>query len=696
MVRKRTIKLLLINESDNEGERLISLFRNAGRVARAQRATSAEDLHRLLEQESWDLLIANDKHPEIAVEQCLEHLKKQDSDLPAIIIRDNNAEAALEAGANDVINSDDDQRLIFAAFRELRYLESYRELAATQAKLADAEERSAMLLSKSDDAIAYLSDGMLISSNPLFCSRFGYDDPEELDCAPMIDLIDADDHENFKGLLKAQINNKESSTDFNFKGINQSGESFSASMQLNNAVFDEEPCIQLTIKGAQASSGGRSNPDINPTTGLYSCQYFLAQLDSISKQASTGTYLSNLLYISVDKFASIRSRYGIAHAHNIVLDLAQFIQDLNQKNGEDSSCLAHYCDDSLTLMLPNTSTEKALQYASDLCQKIAEHIVEIDGQSIQCTVSIGLLAIDGKSSEDAETLIDNAFSASEQLSNKVDGDGTANDVELYVAVKEKKALGDASGDDELDTFIQEAIEDGRFKLTFQPVVSLRGSSGDHYEVRTTMTSDEDEVLAPSQFLNKINFSGTNTRLDRWILLEATKKLSAQIESGHDTRVIINLTNNALQDESLIAWLGVALKAGGITPEALTFQFLESDITDFLKPAKIFAEAVKELGCKLSVTNFGKGDDPFRALNHINADYAKIAPELTEALQNGGDAQDIKAMVGTINEGNIQAIISGVENAAALAQLWQIGVDYIQGSYLASQSSEMDYEFTDIA
>ena len=54
------------------------------------------------------------------------------------------------------------------------------------------------------------------------------------------------------------------------------------------------------------------------------------------------------------------------------------------------------------------------------------------------------------------------------------------------------------------------------------------------------------------------------------------------------------------------------------------------------------------------------------------------------------------MVSSINEESAKAIISGVENTAAMAMLWQIGVDYIQGGYLATPSYQMDYEFTDIA
>src|SRR6218665_3785553 len=74
MARKNTIRLLLVNASDNEAERLISLFRAAGRVARAQRLNSANDLHKHLAGNvlgDWDLLIADDQHPALTVQDTL-------------------------------------------------------------------------------------------------------------------------------------------------------------------------------------------------------------------------------------------------------------------------------------------------------------------------------------------------------------------------------------------------------------------------------------------------------------------------------------------------------------------------------------------------------------------------------------------------------------------------------------------------
>lgn len=693
MAKKSTIKLLLINESDNESQRLISLFRNAGRVARAQRVNSAEDLHEMLKNGLWDLLIANDKHPEIAANQCLEQLKKLSPELPAIVIRDKDIESALEAGASDVVSSDDDQRLIFAALREIQHLKKHRELALAKEKLADTEARCKLLMEQSQDAVAYIADGMLVSSNPLFCERFGYADNEELDCSPIIDLIAPADHDKFKGLLKAQMASGEGSTDFNFNAIKHNGDTFAAAMQLSNAVYDDEACIQLTIRdqgASAANSNGSATQDHDSATGLYSHDYFLSQLNSQAKHAVTGASISTLLFIGIDKFTSFRSRLGITHAQAILLDIAKFIQ----QQSDDSNCLAHFCDDGFTMLLADTSTEKALNYAQSLCQNLEQHIIEINNQSIQCTASIGLVTLDAQTPTDPELLIENAFNTCEKL--RTDNEGIGNDAAVYVAIRKKKTLGDASNDDELDKFLEEALEDGQFKLNFQPVVSLRGSSGDHYEVQIRMTNADNQELPANEFLKQLQFKQANTRLDRWIILEATKQLAAQIDNKQDVRLFINLTANALQDKSLITWLGVALKAGGIPAEALAFQFVEADITNYLKPAKVFSKAIKKLGCKISITGFGLIDDPLKSLKLIAADFAKISNHLTAELHTGGDTQILKAMVSSINEYNTKAIIDGVENAAALAVLWQIGVDYIQGGYLAGPSSQMDYEFTDIA
>lgn len=690
MARKKTIKLLLINESENEGERLVSVFRNAGRVARAHRASSADDLYSSLENEQWDLLIANDKHPEISVEQCLEQLSKLDTDLPVIIIRDdsNAAITAMEKGASDVVATEDDQRLIFASFRELNNLDKRRELAIIQGKLDEAETRSEQLMSQSQDAIAYVADGMLISVNPLFATRFGYGDVDDLDCLPIVDLIALSNHEKFKSLLKTQINSTGGTTDFPFTGLDEQGQEFSAAMQLTNAVYDGDDCIQISIKdeiAAKSGSGG-GNVDHDPVTGLYSQQFFNRQLASFHKQASAGNSIASLLYLGLDNYTALRAKQGLATTENVLKDLAQFIAGQT----DDSQFLSHYFDDAFCLLLEDTGAEKSQEFARKLCKSVEGHIIEVDGQSIQCTLSIGIVVVDNQAPEEPIDLVNCVFSASEALR-----DGTGNDVSLYIPVREKKSLGRAQGDEDLDSTIEEHIEDGVFSIQFQPVVSLRGSSGDHYEVQLKIEEDG-ELTDVNDFLAKLNFNEVNTRLDRWIILEATKKLAIKREQGEDIRLFINQTANTLQDETLLPWLSVALKAGNLPPESLIFQFREEDINDCLKPATKFAKALRETGCHMSIAGYGSMAEPYKALTHLNASFVKIAPKYITDLTKTNDIDPLRQIVSKAAETETKSIISYVENASALASLWQIGVDFIQGEYMASPSDKMDYEFSDMS
>ncbi|HTN29282.1 MAG TPA: ferrous iron transporter C, partial [Pseudomonas sp.] len=82
-IDKKTIRLLLLEDSQNEAERLVSLFRNAGRATRVQRLTSAEDLHGTLQQ-TWDLLICAPNSQLLSPEEVILAIRRQARDLPII------------------------------------------------------------------------------------------------------------------------------------------------------------------------------------------------------------------------------------------------------------------------------------------------------------------------------------------------------------------------------------------------------------------------------------------------------------------------------------------------------------------------------------------------------------------------------------------------------------------------------------
>lgn len=684
MAKRSTTKLLLINGSDNETETLISLFRNAGHVARARRVSSAEELDQQLgNTDEWDLVIINDNHPELQPVPTLTTLTERCPSLPAIAVSDQDPEPLYTSGAREVIATEDSLRLIHGALREIAARRLQRKLDTTIKQLQEVEQRNALLLTEASDAIAYISDGMVISANPLFAERFGFSEPDELDCVPVIDLIAEQDHERLKAMLKAQ-QGSDQDNQMDFTGVTADGGEFSSMMLLSSASYEDEPCVQLLIRDEASSSQNVASSDNGSVSGNGNT-FFLQQLTSTARQALSGATGAALLYIAINGFDDLRRKLGLSGCRTLLADLTDFIAE-NLGNGQFVAACA---DDAIGALLRDTSPDTAATIANDLAERIEEHIIELNGQSVQVSVAIGVMPLDAKADDNPDALLDNAFIACDQL--RTEGNSGA---QLYAPVREKRTLT-AGGD--IDKLLDEIIEEQRFVLLFQPIISLRGASGEHYEVRLRLRDDDGKEAAPEALFQELLKTPGNTKLDRWIILEATKMLAAHRGRDNDTRLFINLTANALQDDSLLPWLGVALKAAGLPTDSVILQFTEEELVSYLKPAKPFSKSLHELGCRMSVNRFGRGQDPGKLLKQVQFDFAKIDGSFTQkCLQPNGDTKLLKGLVSTINENGMKAIISHVENAAAMATLWQFGVDYIQGNYLQEPVQEMSYEFTDIA
>jgi diguanylate cyclase (GGDEF)-like protein/PAS domain S-box-containing protein len=683
MTQLETYRLLILTESQNEAEQLISLFRNAGHATRAHRLTSSQDLHDHLDDHEWDLLISDDKNNALDFSLAIQIIKDTDHDIPCILLSENNeAETLLtgfEQGASDVIASTNEQHLLAAAKREITSVRIRQQGRKAQTQLLEATQRADQLMSDTQEAIAYIADGMHIEANDAYAEIFGYQDAEELEAMPMIDLIAESDQEKFKAFLRHYSRTEGDQAELNFSGIRQDDAVFSAMMVFSSSSFDGEPCTQILIRtnesGDSANSTNSSGTQ-DTLSGLPNRYYLQDQLKASMLQLASGHSSACLLLINIDDFPELLDKHRISGGDAIIKDCAELIQPKLRKD----DILTRFGYGSLGLIV-HINAEDALNAALELCKSIEDHICELENQTAQYTCTIGIAPINPSSPAD---IIDNAYAAITQVHHQQEKSTAA----VYIPEAEPEPSL-ASG----DSTLEEALELKRIHLLYQPVISLRGDSKEHYEVFSRIITDEDEELLPLDFLSDVQ----DTKLDRWIILEATKTLASHHANGHDTRIIINLTPFALADESLVGWIGVALKAANLPPHSIIWQFSEADISRNLKQAKELLSGLSELGCMVSINQFGRtGSDPLKTLKHIKTDYVKIDGDYILGLQdNQGDPQVLKALINSINEQKALSIVPKVENASILATLWQVGVNYIQGNYLQAPGKKMDYEFTEI-
>ncbi len=693
MSTPETIRLLLINDSRSEAERLTSMLRNSGKPNRAQLVESEEALSKLLEEQAWDLLIGHRAAQNLPPKNAIKLIQRFNKDIPVILLTESEEPMlavvdGLKMGAADVVELDHDQHLLLVIQRELSNRHYRQQQRIAERRFKEAERRSQQLLDSSRDAIAYVQDGLFLYANESFAERFGYTDTDDIECMPVIDIVAGADQGTVKDFLKDfTLNGEEANnTPLSCTIERADGELANITFQVSNATYDEEPCLQFLVQAHTENKELSAELDKLKTqdhaTGLPNRTSLLQHLDKgIAKAAekqTTGAYL----HIDIDNFDSaVSNTLGISAADNIISQIAKLIA----AQAPEQHFIARFSESALAMTAENVTANGIQQSADAICKAIENHIFDVSGKTIQLTATIGM-AVVNENTTNSEAVIDIASKTVARLRSNQGGNCAA----LY----EPEFTEEDINKDNIELLVQKALDQNLFHLQFQPVISLRGAEREHYEVLLRMKTDDDGTMQASQFLKTAAEMGATKKIDRWVILEAIKMLSEHVKKGNNTRLLVNLSRQSMCDDSLLPWLKVAFKAAELKADALVFQASESDVTQHLKDAKAFSEGLNELGSSFSVSNFGCSLNPFNTLKHVPCEYVKVDGSFTVDIQkNKENPETLQQLVQQLHEQEKVSIVPFVENASVLSILWQAGVHYIQGHYLQAPTDRMDYDFS---
>lgn len=689
------IRLLLLQDSRDEANRLVSMLNNAGKTTDAQHVESEEALVKVLQERSWDLLIGHVDTSNLPFDVALKQIRKLNKDVPMILLTDEEGTPpvvdGIKRGASDVLLVDQDQHLLQVIARELANREYRAQSRYAQRKLKDVERRNQQLLDSSKDAIAFVEDGMFLYTNDSFAELLGYSDRDDLECMPIIDVIDPSDQEMLRDFLKdvASKGNMLDTQVLAFKVVCENGESKTLNVDISLASYDDETCIQLLVPGVGASQVGQSSDapvaTRSPETisGLMDRNQFIEKLHRALAVAVENEQTGALICIDIDRFLStIVEKVGALAADKVMKNIAAHLKSLCPE--DVTAC--QFSGSTFLLLQANTQANSALELAKSLCTRLREYYVEIDGSSLQFQYYVGV-GLFSETTTTPDTPISHALKACDLARN--DENILA---ELYEPPQEE---GENTGrsDKDLERLIQKALENGRFKLLFQPILSLRGSTQEHYEVLMRMIDSKGNEITPEEFLDVAERIGLTGKIDRWVILEALKTLSSHRANGHDTRLIINLSMSSIRDKTLPEWLDIAFKAAKLPTDSLVFQVGEAEVNDHITQAKVLTEKLTDLGSSVCISRFGNAVNPMNALQHVPAKYIKLDGSYTHELGSSDAGQTkFSELIKELHTIEKVTIVPFVENASVLSKLWQSGVHYIQGYYLQAPTESMDYEF----
>ena len=694
MTTNSTIRLLILNDSRAEAERLISMLNNAGHPVRAQHVDGEDVLNKLLQEKAWDLLIGLDTTTNPKPIDAIRLIRRFNKDIPAILLTDVEGSHAIvegmKVGASDVVRLDEDQHLLMVIEREMSARMEREQRRYAERSHREIEKRNQQLLDSSRDAIAFVQDGMFLYANDSFTELLSYESRDDLECLPVIDFIQESDQDKVKKFIKEfTIRGSDvETTKLQFSAVTGDGASRPLNIDVRKSLYDEETCIQLLIRTSDGNSeeleaqlAQIKNQDI--ATGLYNKNYFIEVLESTVDKAASGGFNSALYQIGIDNFTqTVNEKLGASSADIVLGTIATHTKSL-MKQGDT---LCRFSEDTFMLLVPKIDAQTALDRAENLCKKLQEHIVDIDGSTLSFSYAVGISLVN-ETTTNADTPISHAHKALELIKKERE-----ENPELLARIYEPEIKKEDLKSD-ISNMVQLALDKNRFKLLFQPILSLRGSDKEHYEVLLRMVDSTGEEISPTEFLSSAAKIGATTKIDRWVILNATKTLSEHRSKGNKTHLLINLNRESMLDSTLTPWLGVVLKTAKLPADSIIFQLNEVDVNDHLNVAKTFTEQLKELGCGFSISRFGCALNPFNALKHVTATHIKVDGSFTQELQKGTeDTDSLGELVRQLHQEEMITIVPFVENASILSKLWQSGVHYIQGYYLQAPADAMEYDF----
>jgi EAL domain-containing protein (putative c-di-GMP-specific phosphodiesterase class I) len=194
--------------------------------------------------------------------------------------------------------------------------------------------------------------------------------------------------------------------------------------------------------------------------------------------------------------------------------------------------------------------------------------------------------------------------------------------------------------------LESAVERGELIVELQPIVELDTGNIAAAEALVRWNHPERGRMAPGDFIDVAEETGQVLEVDRFVLEHACR-LAAHWPAGESGAIglHVNVSPRELQRPELIARVGDALEATGLSPGRLVLEITESGLMRDPRIVLTRLQALRELGVRLAIDDFGTGYSSLSYLRWMPIDVLKMDKSFVDDLAAGEDQHH--ALAGTI-------------------------------------------------
>jgi len=564
----------------------------------------------------------------------------------------------------------------------------------TERRRAEQEQRIAAAAFESQDGIV-ISDalGVIQRVNTAFATMSGYA-PSEAIGHPLKNLLRSGMHSrHFHAAMDGAV-----ATAGNWQGEiwyrRKGGELFYVRIAIS-AVRDDHGMLQHTVCSMhditaemEATARAERLEKIDPLTDLPNRIALEERMLQITQgHGDDDLCCGALLLIGLDDF----SQLNMVHGHKLGDQILQQAAQRTRRLVPDDGMLARVTGDEFALLVIGKpqpaarAADFAQTLAQALCESLGEPYFANDVGDMMCTASIGVTLM-GCPYRPVDTLLSETELA--MIKAKQAGKNT---VRMFAAEMQKEIEArNAMAND-----LRIGMTSGQFTLEYQAQVDLRGRIVGA-EALLRWNHPRRGRVPPTEFIPVAEQTGLIEPLGAWVLEQACRTLTrwATMPEARRLTLSVNVSPRQFRRVDFVEEVEVALAGCRTAAVRLKLEITESMAMEDIGATVAKLEALKRIGIRVSVDDFGTGNSALSYLTRLPLDQLKIDKSFVQNLPNvRNDAHVAQTIIGMARGMGLEVVAEGVESREQFLFLKEQACDIYQGYLFGKPSPLHQFEQT---
>jgi PAS domain S-box-containing protein len=574
------------------------------------------------------------------------------------------------------------------------------QLHRIRRQLAEREQLFQLISENAADMIALVDcDGRRLYNSPAYQKVLGYS-PEELKATSSIEQIHPDDRARvLKAAERASLSGRGERMEYRVRHKDGTWRTLeSTASPIRNAKGQTE---KLVIVNRDITERKRAeemlvhNAFHDGLTNLPNRALFLDRLQhalTLSKKRSN--YKFAVLLIDVDDFRIINDSLGHTAGDELLIQIGQRLKDsvrqvdtvsrprasevLGRPTNDDT--LARLGGDEFTILLDDIRDPiEAVRVAERVQAELATPFV-VNHQEIVISASIGIASSTSPHTQ-AEDLLRDADIAMYRAKRAGKARCEVSDTAMHAnAVKRLR----------LETDLRKALDQGEFRVYYQPIVSLQTGKITGFEALTRWQRPEG-ILPPIEFIAVAEEIGLIIPMNRQLLREACQHLrswQSEFPSSPPLTMSVNITSREFAQPDLASEIRKSLEQTGVDPGCLQLEITETiAMGDAEKSGHVLAQ-LKATGIGLSIDDFGTGYSSLSRLRRIPVDTLKIDRAFISHMDSDPENREIvRIIIMLAHNLGLKVVAEGAETEEHINLLKQLNCEMAQGYFFSRPADD---------